>query len=155
MNFSDISEEKRERINDINQQSEPLNDRLEAIEKDHNTAKRNQAHYKEKKQEYQVIFGEKKTAMEQKKEKYEKQLERAESFSKSPFETKRKAEAIFRELQVTEESIKRAEKAQEPKELVERKYREIRVFFNGLTQQIECLRDTVKYLDSMLRQVIT
>ena len=48
LNFSDISEEKRERINDINQQSEPLNDRLEAIEKDHNTAKRNQAHYKEK-----------------------------------------------------------------------------------------------------------
>ena len=89
--------------------------------------------------------------MDQKKENYDKQLERAESFSKSPFETRRKAEAIFRELQVTEESIKRAEKAQEPKELVERKYREVRAFFNGLTQQIECLRDTVKYLDAMLR----
>ena len=66
-------------------------------------------------------------------------------------QTKRKAEAVFRELQVTEESIKRAEKAHEPKELVERKYREIRAFFNNLTQQVECLRDTVKYLDGMLR----
>ena len=97
------------------------------------------------------MLGEKKTAMEQKKEKYDKQLQRAEAFTKGPYETRRKAEAIFRELQVTEESIKRAEKAQEPKQLVERKYREIRAFFNNLTQQVECLRDTVKYLDRMLR----
>ena len=144
-------EEKREKLNDITKQSEPLRERLEDIEKQHNTAGRNQAHYKEKIQEYKVMLGEKKTAMEQRKDKYDKQLQRAESFTTEPYETKRKAEAIFRELQVTEESIKRAEKAQEPKELVERKYREIRAFFNNLTQQVECLRDTVKYLDGMLR----
>ena len=144
-------EETREKLNDITKQSEPLRERLENIEKKHNFSGRNQAHYKEKIQEYKVIFGEKKIAMEQKKEKYDKQLQRAESFRKEPYETRRKAEVIFRELQVTEESIKRAEKAQEPKEVVERKYREIRAFFNNLTQQLECLRDTVKYLDGMLR----
>lgn len=121
------------------------------MEKESTNAERNKAHYKGKIQEYTVTLGEKRTVMEQKKEKHEKQLKRAQDFSVTPLETRRKADAIFRELQITEESIKRTEKSHEPKELVERKYREIRAFFNGLTQQIECLRDTVKYLDGMLR----
>ena len=86
-----------------------------------------------------------------KKDKYENQLKCAETFSAEPVETLRKADEIFRELQVLQESIKRAEKTNEPKELVERKYREMRIFFNNLSQQIECVRDTISYLDGMLR----
>ena len=67
--FSEMLEEKREKLNDITKQSEPLRERLENIEKKHNIARRNQAHYKEKVQEYKIMLGEKKTALEQKKEK--------------------------------------------------------------------------------------
>ena len=146
--------EKSSQLKDISKQTEPLRERLENIENEMNTVTRNETHYKDKVNEYTKTLEEKNKSMEQRKEKFEKQKERAESFSKEPVETKRMAEAVFRELQVTEESIKRAEKSAEPKELVERKYREVRIFFNNLTEQIECLRDTVKYLDSMLRCVL-
>ena len=151
LNLSDQLEEKREQFDQIAKESEPLRERLDHIEKEYNIASRNQAHYKEKIQQYSATKAEKEIFVNEKKEKFDKQLERAESFSKTPPDSGRKAEAIFRELQVTEESIKRAEKAHEPKEFVEQKYRELRAFFNNITQQIECLRDTVKYLDNMLR----
>ena len=149
--FSDILEEKTKQLKEIAKQREPLRERLETIENEISTVSRNESHYKEKIKEYTLTLEEKTKTMEQKKEKFEKQKERAETFSKEPMETNRKAEAVFRELQVTEESIKRAEKSAEPKDVVEKKYREIRVFYNNLTEQIECLRDTVKYLDTMLR----
>ena len=143
--------EKTSELKDIAKQTEPLRERLENIDNEINTVLRNETHYKDKVKEYNNTLEEKNKTMEHRKEKFEKQKERAESFSKEPVDTKRKAEVVFRELQVTEESIKRAEKSAEPKELVERKYREVRLFFNNLTEQIECLKDTVKYLDSMLR----
>merc|ERR1719273_148431 len=149
--FNDMLEKKKEEFDEITKPSEPLRQRLDSIENEYNTSVRSQAHYKGKVQEYKAAVEEKKTIMEQKEEKYKKQLEKAESFSKTPIETRKKAEVLFRELQVTEESIKRAENSHEPKELVEKKYREIRSFFNDLIQQIGCLKETVKYLDNMLR----
>ena len=149
--FSDTLEEKAKQLKEIAKQVNPLRERLETIENEIKTVSRNESHYKEKVKEYTNTLEEKTKTMDQKKEKFEKQKERAETFSIEPMETKRKPEAVFRELQVTEESIKRAEKSAEPKEVVEKRYREMRLFFNSLTEQIECLRDTVKYLDSMLR----
>lgn len=149
--LSDELEDKREQFDQITKESQPLQERLEHIEKEYNTSSNNRVHYKEKVQQYSATKAEKEILVKEKKEKFDKQLERAETFYETPPDSRRKAEAIFRELQVTEESIKRAEKAHEPKEFVEQKYREIRAFFNNITQQIECLRDTVKYLDNMLR----
>ena len=119
-----------------------MRERLDGIENELNQTSRNETHYSEKVKEYTKTLEEKNKLLDQKKEKFQKQKERAETFSKEPVETNRKAETVFRELQVTEESIKRAEKSAEPKELVERKYREIRMFFNNLTEQIWAIHNS-------------
>merc|ERR1719284_605249 len=98
-----------------------------------------------------TIIEDKNKIINEKKEKFDSARSKAETFSKEPIETRRKADAIFRELQIAAESIKRAEQSTEPKEYVEQKYKGVRKFYNNLSEQIESLSDTVKYLETMLR----
>jgi len=133
----------------------PLNEEMDQLHKDFANVKTNKNKLNAKMEAYTGRMQEVDTEMRELTSERDKYLEKAKKMSDVPpfkeGDTMRNPPAIHRELTCTQESIKRQEESQEPKEVVMRKYKETNILYTQLTGQIDELAATIKYLDISLR----
>lgn len=162
--FSERLEEKRAKLQALaSGRSDPLRERLEEIEAELDRRATHLDRFAAKLSgEFRERLAELAESTRRKAAKVDDQRERSARFPRPPADDvegeepsptrTRKPEAIFRDLQILEESIRRQEEVREPEAEVVERLRTSRKVYGKAFEQIESLKETVRRLEELLKQ---
>jgi len=131
---------------------DPLNDRLSKLENALKKSKRDKDHFLAKNEEYKKSVGEFEATLNEKLSALEEVKIKASMWSEERIETRRKVESLAKEIMKIEESLKRQEETQEPRELVMQKYESLTNICGRAQSQVKYMEKTVNYLGDMLHR---
>jgi len=144
--FNEAGEENRNKRENI----EPMNEELSTVETGIKKAKRDKDHYAVKKEEYKKHIVEMEELMAGKKASLDDLESKARMWAVERVPSRKKVDSLAREITKMEESMKKQEETQEPRELVTQKFESLTVIYGKAQGQVKYMEKTVEYLGTML-----